>query len=590
MAEEKVKKREWVKNAAIIFLSIMLVMTFFSNTFLLRSLPEVSTQYVSSGTINTKIRGSGTVAANQTYDVTIDQNRKVDSVLVKVGQKVEAGDVLFTLQEGDSKELEEAKETLDSMERDYRIALLKASAGKYDSENDSVTEAYNKYYEASQKVDELRRNAGIYNGSVNEKKKALDDAVAEQLTAEKSLAATKAEISKVSSDFESVLYDIDTYNSLLSEAQRNLNSAMDELDKAIKARDAIEDKESDEYKKAQEKVESLTKAVDSWNNAVNDYQTKLQQAQSRLNDIKNSNQEAYNKYEAAKNDYDTKTEARAYAERQYEEAKEKYGEYNTDYSSYQSAVETRDSLYKAWQDAKEALMNKLEQEKINDQVQAIEFEATKEKIAKQRKVVEDLSGNNGGNEVTAKTAGTISEINVKAGGEAASGTPLATIELTDRGYTVSISATAEQAKKVSVGDTAEVSSYWWGSEIKAVLDSIKNDPSSGGKSKLLIFTVSGDVEPGTNISLSIGQKSQNYDSIVPKSAVRSDTNGKFVLVLTEKPSPIGNRYVATRVDVQVLAEDDVSAAVTGLSYGDYVITTSSKPIEAGTLVRMAEGA
>ena len=42
MAEEKVKKREWVKNAAIVFLSIMLVLTFFSNTFLLRSLPEVT--------------------------------------------------------------------------------------------------------------------------------------------------------------------------------------------------------------------------------------------------------------------------------------------------------------------------------------------------------------------------------------------------------------------------------------------------------------------------------------------------------------------------------------------------------------------
>ena len=124
MAEEKVKKREWVKNAAIIFLSIMLVLTFFSNTFLLRSLPEVSTQSVSSGTINTKIRGSGTVAANQTYDVTIDQSRKVDSILVKVGQQVNAGDVLFTLQEGDSKDLEEAKEALAGAELAYQIKLL----------------------------------------------------------------------------------------------------------------------------------------------------------------------------------------------------------------------------------------------------------------------------------------------------------------------------------------------------------------------------------------------------------------------------------------------------------------------------------
>lgn len=36
------KRREWVKNAAIIFLSVMLVLTFFSNTFMNYSLPELS--------------------------------------------------------------------------------------------------------------------------------------------------------------------------------------------------------------------------------------------------------------------------------------------------------------------------------------------------------------------------------------------------------------------------------------------------------------------------------------------------------------------------------------------------------------------
>ena len=36
MEEVKVKKREWVKTAAIIFLSVMLVLTFFSNTIMNR--------------------------------------------------------------------------------------------------------------------------------------------------------------------------------------------------------------------------------------------------------------------------------------------------------------------------------------------------------------------------------------------------------------------------------------------------------------------------------------------------------------------------------------------------------------------------
>ena len=146
----------------------------------------------------------------------------------------------------------------------------------------------------------------------------------------------------------------------------------------------------------------------------------------------------------------------------------------------------------------------------------------------------------------------------------------------------------QQAKQVKVGDTAEVSNYYWGGDVQAVLEAITSDPDKPGQGKLLVFRVTGEIEAGTTISLSIGQRSANYDSIIPKSALREDTNGQFVLVVTAKNSPLGNRYVATRADVQVLAEDDTSAAVTGLVQGDYVITTSSKPLEAGTQVRLVE--
>ena len=61
--EYKPKKRDWVKNAAIIFLSVLLVLTFFSNTLMNRSLPEVATQSVTNGTITAKVRGTGTVTA-----------------------------------------------------------------------------------------------------------------------------------------------------------------------------------------------------------------------------------------------------------------------------------------------------------------------------------------------------------------------------------------------------------------------------------------------------------------------------------------------------------------------------------------------
>jgi hypothetical protein len=103
------------------------------------------------------------------------------------------------------------------------------------------------------------------------------------------------------------------------------------------------------------------------------------------------------------------------------------------------------------------------------------------------------------------------------------------------------------------------------------------------------FDLVGDVSAGAELSISIGQKSASYDTIVPNSSIRTDSNGSFVLVIEAKNSPLGNRYIARRVAVEVIASDDVNSAVTGeLSYGDFVITTSNGPVASGDQVSMAD--
>ena len=91
-----------------------------------------------------------------------------------------------------------------------------------------------------------------------------------------------------------------------------------------------------------------------------------------------------------------------------------------------------------------------------------------------------------------------------------------------------------------------------------------------------------------SLSVSIGDKSANYDYIVPNSALHEDSNGSFILVMEPKSSPIGNRYTAVRYDVNVLAKDDIQAAISGGLQGyESVITTSTAPLNAGQLVRPA---
>ena len=136
--EQKVKKRTWVKDAAIVFLAIMLVLTFFSNTILNRTLPEAATALVEPNSIDSKVRISGTVSAKENYDVILDQSRKVASVAVKVGQEVATGDVLFTLEPGDSDELTAAKRELHSLELQYQKAVINADNNDYSRENRNI--------------------------------------------------------------------------------------------------------------------------------------------------------------------------------------------------------------------------------------------------------------------------------------------------------------------------------------------------------------------------------------------------------------------------------------------------------------------
>jgi len=99
----------------------------------------------------------------------------------------------------------------------------------------------------------------------------------------------------------------------------------------------------------------------------------------------------------------------------------------------------------------------------------------------------------------------------------------------------------------------------------------------------------GDIENGTSLSISVGERKANYDYIVPTSAIREDSDGKFVLIIQEKPSPVGNRYIAKKEEVQVLAENETQSAVSA-GFDNYasIITTASKAVEKGDYVRLAQ--
>ena len=662
MEEQVVKKRGWVKNAVIAFLSIMLVLTFFSNTIMNRSLPEVATAFVESGTINAKIRGSGTVSAGESYDVVMDQTRKVSSVLVKVGDLVETGDVLFTLSETESDELKQAQDTLEDMRLNYQKSVLNMDSADYAQENRNIQKAREALTEAKAEMENCAvSDDQIYQAQMTLKeaqraKKDLEEAL-KKLQDDRSESASRydtleAQITAWEKECETLSDAIDGYEKQIRSLKAgtgnlagDLKNAKDELKacqktyadlritygtyydslmekaKAIAAGNDIviqmaalanKDDAVREEKIAFEKLQPAVDAVDAAQAKVDTLQALVDgqsSVQAQISQLEETLSQAEDDYSSRKKDIksakrelsDLEDEVADYKEEEdwYEQQIDSAGENAETLSDQYDQLKQLKSNYKAAEERVKDCQNSLddllfalaEQKKADGKTaasQQLDLEKARKDIQEQEERVAELKANALGAEVTAKVSGQISSLNVTAGRDAGAGETLAVIEVVDRGYTVRLPVTTEQSQKVRLGDKASVTNYYWGQQIDATLTQIINDPSNPGKGKLLVFTLTGDISSGQNVTLSVGEKSANYDAIVPNSALRTDTNGAFVLVVMAKSSPLGNRYIATRVDVQVLAQDDTTAAVSGLSFGDYVITTSSKPLEAGMQVNMVE--
>lgn len=660
--ETNVKKREWVKTVAIIFLAVMLVLTFFSNTIMNHSLPEVATANVTSGTINAKIRGQGTVSANETYDVTIKQTRKVASIKVKAGQEVAAGDVLFTLEAEESDELKQAQTDLESMELNYEKSLIAASteAARENREVQKLQETYNdllaqyhQYSTMDAKKVELEKTKA--EASLKELQKDLAKAQKElsSLQTDKEYTQAQADMTKYEAEVEQLEANVkeleEKYKAL--ENGQSVAEQIQSMERQVKEQSALVAAKSNEVAELKKNKDyaALFTLSDDENNYMVIYVTDRPVLERKLIEILGMTSEeaateatamiaAYNAVAVAQNELDglqaglaslqqqladLKTQQDSYtnkekvkaelmkAQSDLQQADGKLGlaertvkNFEADIKKAETGVEKIQDQVDAQQDvvdkltnantlasqvksAKQALEDKIFEQSLSDG-SSLDLEAAKKAIDEKKADIEKLTQNADETEVKAKVAGTVSNIAITAGSNANAETPLITLNLTDRGYTVKISVTNDQAKKVRVGDNAELVNYWYGGDIQATLENITNDPQNPGKGRLLVFRLTGDVEPDTNLTLSIGQKSANYDCIVPNSAVRTDSNGTFVLAITVKSSPLGNRYTATRVDVQELAKDDTNTAVTGLSSGDFVITTSTKPIEAGTQVRLVD--
>ncbi|MCR4929708.1 MAG: HlyD family efflux transporter periplasmic adaptor subunit [Lachnospiraceae bacterium] len=682
----KPKKREIIKNIAIVFLVIMLILTFFSNTIMNRTLPEVNTQMVTSGPVSTQVRGDGVVEAEDPYNLVCDETRKVKSVVKRVGDHVEIDDVIFMLEGESSEELTTAKNDLESAKSDYDLAIIES--GLSQAEVASVEAGVTVNSGTILTTLEAKDNEILSeNNKLEEKKKKLAD-----IQYQMSLIDTT---STPSTDYTSEENAVANAKTALEKAEKDLESAINVLEEYNNAKQIVDTKNAAlaNYNSAKDAYYGYTKedgshqdgAKEAFDKAETDYDLKKSDYQSKYSDYQtkeadyNTKREAFLNANAADADYNDKKAAMELAETAMNAAKsssdtalaakdtaeKKYNECKSEKDNALSALNTAESalkeaeqlsavapsqedLDKATADkkakedavnakkselakAEEALNNKknssssssskneenlkglkkqehdisveisdlenkikkLEDERTNyltEEKTKISLESKYKDILKKEKDVKDLEAKALGGEIKSPVAGEITALSYTSGEKIEAGSTVCVIQIDGKGYKLSFPVSAKQAKAVKVGDEVTVVNNWYYGDLNANLVAIQPDKNNTRDGKVLVFSLSGEsVQPGQNLTLSVGEKSSNYDLVVPLSAIREDNNGKFVLILDTKNTPFGSRYVAKKVEVKVLAEDDKVAAVDGELMGwEYVITNASKHIENKDQVKLAD--
>ncbi|MFW5668087.1 MAG: hypothetical protein ACOCM4_02425 [Acetivibrio ethanolgignens] len=453
----KKTRKEWVKNTAIIFLTIMLILTFFSNTIMNYSLPEVSAQYASPGTVASRVRGTGTVEAAQPYNVSVSEERVVEEVLVKTGDKVKKGKTLFRLSEGGSGSLEEAEDQLDTAKIEYQTKLLEMIRS-YDIPNAEIE----RLKEDLETAQEKKSLAGNKEAQIAVAQNKVDTCQAEVRLLEKQISQLQRQMDSISSEdvvtaaeeaaVEVAGYNLDIAmsnqtkaNKELTKAERNLSNKKAELvaetdpDKIAKLEQEVSSLQSVVYA-AQTTVDTADSNVAYWTNEKKKADKALEKAKATAAKTQSS------KKKELQSQINALTDSKTESEYKLEKANKELEKAKTGAVTEEEAVTAVKTAERALEDKILSLADTKRKDSQTDKIAKMQLEVYQKKIARLEKKVAKLQKEGNKNEVKAPVAGVVSSISAVAGEKTSPDKVLAVIQIVEKGYEVKLQVTAEQAK------------------------------------------------------------------------------------------------------------------------------------------------
>ena len=160
-----------------------------------------------------------------------------------------------------------------------------------------------------------------------------------------------------------------------------------------------------------------------------------------------------------------------------------------------------------------------------------------------------------------------------------------------RGFEANLQIDKVDANKLTVGEACEVTtgggSMYYTPTVTGIISSIA-PPDDNDKVQITIRLPGDDWTEGQRVDVGVVQDRSVYDLCVPKSALRSDNTGYYLLIMEQKSSVLGVENTAVKVYVDIIVSDDDTAAVRGpIDKGSQIITGSNKSVAAGDRVRVS---
>lgn len=222
------------------------------------------------------------------------------------------------------------------------------------------------------------------------------------------------------------------------------------------------------------------------------------------------------------------------------------------------------------------LIAELEPQSLDRRIAELEEGAERERL-------EDLKESGG--KVMSPVAGTITKMFLEVG-QKTTDTAAATIADDASGLRYVGSISGEDAAWLSEGDTVSLTA---GGKRYADLP-ISSIDSQEGEVRVTVFLDAGTFSIGESASMVASKQSQSYPLTLPTSALHIDQGRHFVYVLEEVETVLGTELATQRVDVELLEQSQLYAAVESpiLGMDAQVVTDSDSYVSAGDRVRLRE--